>query len=1044
LLDTAPEARFDALTRTACRLFGVPTALISLVDAHRQWFKSRVGLEVSETPRDVSFCGHTILGDRALAVEDASRDERFADNPLVAGELHLRFYAGQPLRTADGLPVGTLCLIDYTPRIFTAEERAALEDLAVLAESEIIALGTHLSDAGQLRSMLGAMTEGLVIQNAAGVIVSSNPAAERILGLTKDQLEGRRSVDPRWRAIHEDGSPWPGESHPAMKALQSQQPQLGQVMGVHKPDGALTWIFINSLPMRNGSGKVQGASTTFLDITALKTQSAEHARQEVALRESEVRYRTMAENVPGVIYQFQVWPDGRMAFPFISSGVERIYGLTVEAWRAQPSFAIDSILPEDQAAYLAAYADAVARMGTFQWEGRSHTNRPGEVIWIRAQSQPTPLQDGSILWHGVLTDVTQLRLQESQIAVQGAFSQSLLESALVSIISTDLQGLVTSFNPTASEVLGWTPEEVIGRETPALWHDPEEVVARAAELSIELGRPILPGFEAFVAHAREGGRDQREWTFISRTRERIPVLLSVSAMRDGDGVLMGFLGIATDLRGSKAREIALRESEARFRLLAERTTDMIARHAPDGSFQFITPSVTAILGYTPEELLGRLPTLFLVEEDVPVMRAAHIGLLRGRQMEPFRFRARHKDDGRVVWLEAAGNSVLDPGTGAVAETIITSRDITERVRGEEALRDSEFRSRALIQALPDLIFVVHRDGTQLEVYAKEGHNLRRPVAEMLGMNLREVMPAELVEERLARIRRVLDTGQMEIYEAQVGEGDQRQDHETRVVPCGYDRVMLIVRDITERKALDRLKGEFVSTVSHELRTPLTAIRGALGLLLGGVAGDLTPQVNDLLAMGQKNVERLVLLINDLLDLEKLDKGQIAFVSRDADLEGLLASALEGLQPMADGLGVTLALRAEQPGLRAWVDPDRLAQVVVNLVGNALKFSPGKDHVEVRLSRQGEWARLEVEDHGPGIPDAFRARIFQRFAQADGTDTREKGGTGLGLSIAKGFVERMGGSLAYDSRPGLTVFRVDLPAAPLPPLKFPPEHPMEQG
>jgi signal transduction histidine kinase len=148
--------------------------------------------------------------------------------------------------------------------------------------------------------------------------------------------------------------------------------------------------------------------------------------------------------------------------------------------------------------------------------------------------------------------------------------------------------------------------------------------------------------------------------------------------------------------------------------------------------------------------------------------------------------------------------------------------------------------------------------------------------------------------------------------------------------------------------------------------------------------------------------------------------------------------------MADGLGVTLALRAEQPGLRAWVDPDRLAQVVVNLVGNALKFSPGKDHVEVRLSRQGEWARLEVEDHGPGIPDAFRARIFQRFAQADGTDTREKGGTGLGLSIAKGFVERMGGSLAYDSRPGLTVFRVDLPAAPLPPLKVPPEHPMEQG
>lgn len=1025
LLDSGPEARFDALTRTACRMFGVPTALISLVDEHRQWFKSREGLDATETPREVSFCGHAILGERVFVVEDATRDDRFADNPLVTGDLALRFYAGQPLRTAEGLPLGTLCLLDYTPRIFTPDEKEALADLAILAEAEIHSLESHLTDAGKMRAMLESMSEGMVIQDIHGVIVSSNPAAARILGLTKDQLEGRTSDDPAWHAVHEDGRPWPAGEHRAMVALRSHQPQLGHVMGVRKPGGDLAWIFVNSLPVRNSVGTLQGVSTTFLDITAIKTQSTEKASQELALRDSEARYRAMAENVPGVIYQFQVWPDGRTAFPYISSGVDLIYGISAEEWRARPTFALDSILAEEQPGYLAAYQDAVARMGTFQWEGRSRTNRPGEVIWIRAQSQPTPQADGSLLWHGVLADITQLKQQESQIAAQRAFSQTLLESAQVGIISTDLQGLVTSFNPTASEMLGWRPDEVVGRETPGLWHDPGEVVARAAELSLELGREIPPGFEVFAAHAKTGGKEQREWTFVSRDGERIPVLLTVSGMRDAAGVLVGFLGIAVDLRGPKAREHELRESEARFRLLAERTTDIIARHAPDGTFQFITPSVTQILGYTPEELLGQLPSRFVVKEDVPLMRAAHLGILQNKTLEAFRYRALDKQ-GRLVWLESVGNAVLDPASGELVETIITTRDITERVNSEEALRESEARSRALIHALPDLIFVVHRDGTHLEVHAKEGHTLRRPVSEMLGVNLRDILPAGIVEERMARIQRVLDTGQMEIYEAQVGEGDSRQDHETRVVPCGEDRVMLIVRDITERKTLDRLKGEFVSTVSHELRTPLTAIRGALGLLLGGIGGSLTPQTQELLEMGQKNVERLVRLINDLLDLEKLDKGQLTFFNQATELGPVVDSALTGLQPMPEELGLRLVTRILGPSLQVLVDPDRLAQVVVNLVSNALKYAPRGSEVEVRLLQVGNVARLEVEDHGPGIPDAFRSRIFQRFAQADGTNTREKGGTGLGLSIAKGFLERMEGTLSFDSTPGRTVFRIELP------------------
>ena len=145
VLDTPPEERFDRITRVAQRLFGVPIALISLVDAERQWFKSCLGLDLRETSRDVSFCGHAILGDDVLVIPDARQDPRFADNPLVTGALHLRFYAGQPLRDHQGYRLGTLCLLDHAPRDFTADDRQMLRDLAVWAEAELNA--TSLSQA---------------------------------------------------------------------------------------------------------------------------------------------------------------------------------------------------------------------------------------------------------------------------------------------------------------------------------------------------------------------------------------------------------------------------------------------------------------------------------------------------------------------------------------------------------------------------------------------------------------------------------------------------------------------------------------------------------------------------------------------------------------------------------------------------------------------------------------------------------------------------------------------------------------------------------
>ncbi|WP_163999094.1 GAF domain-containing sensor histidine kinase [Pyxidicoccus caerfyrddinensis] len=237
-----------------------------------------------------------------------------------------------------------------------------------------------------------------------------------------------------------------------------------------------------------------------------------------------------------------------------------------------------------------------------------------------------------------------------------------------------------------------------------------------------------------------------------------------------------------------------------------------------------------------------------------------------------------------------------------------------------------------------------------------------------------------------------------------------------------------------REALEeqqRLKNEFISTVSHELRTPLTSIRGSLGLLTGGVAGPLPGPVAEMVDIAHKNSERLIRLINDILDLDKVEAGKLDLYLEAADLAPLLHHAAEAHQGYACEYGVRVEVVLDDaPRARARVDADRLAQVLANLLSNAIKFSPRGQAVTLRLVRDAGRLRVSVEDRGPGVPEDFRARIFQKFAQADGSDTRRRGGTGLGLSIARALTERMGGALDFTSAPGGgTTFWFDLPECP---------------
>lgn len=616
------------------------------------------------------------------------------------------------------------------------------------------------------------MGQGVVVQQVDGRISQANPAAERILGLSLDEMRGITSMDPRWRIIREDGSEFPGEAQPGMQALHQGKVVNGVVMGVWNPgEEGWHWISVDAYPRHDpATGQLQEVYSVFSDIT---TQRAANLEVRQARR--------------------------------------------------------------------------------------------------------------------LLVDV-------------------LSAASEVSIIATDPAGLITIFNRGAEHLLGYKAEEMVGRQTPAIIHLAEEVVARGRELSAELGREVQ-GFRVFVERPEREGAEKREWTYVRKDGTRFPVSLVVTTMRAPGGEVIGYLGIAEDITDRRQAEQDLKlgreqlQEAQRIAGMGNWTLDLQKHH----------------LEWSDE-------------------------IFRIFEREPSRF-------------------------GASYQAFLDTVHPEDREMVHQAYNDSLANHQPY-----DLT-----------------HRLLFPDCRI-----------KYVEERCETI-----------YD-QAGQP---------ILSRGT------VQDITEHKRVEQMKNEFVSTVSHELRTPLTSIAGALGLLAGGALGTLPEQSKPMLDIALKNSQRLTDLINDLLDMEKITAGKLRFDLRVQPLLPLVTQAIEANWPYANQHGVRFELAGGEAagGVLVRVDSQRLIQVLSNFLSNAAKFSPLDGQVEISVRRMGETVRVAVMDHGPGIPLEFHDRIFQKFSQADSSDTRQKGGTGLGLAITKELAVRMGGRVGFDSIPGQgATFYLDLP------------------
>ncbi len=367
------------------------------------------------------------------------------------------------------------------------------------------------------------------------------------------------------------------------------------------------------------------------------------------------------------------------------------------------------------------------------------------------------------------------------------------------------------------------------------------------------------------------------------------------------------------------------------------------------------------------------------------------------------------------------------------ESLVAAR-LQELLAQQQVNRDNAERMRAILQNAADAILTTDSDWTIESCNRAGGALFSMDVEAMQGLPFAKFCVDD-VSECLMRLVASTDfsmKGHSET-ELQLLHADGRRfDAELSLsafADAGQAKFILIVRDITEQKRVAHMKTQFVSTVSHELRTPLTAIRGGLGLMVGGVTGELPPAAAKLGQIALNNAERLGRLINDLLDMQKIEADMMDFNFQSVPLAELIDDVLESNQAFAQKLGVYLVLDGEVPRLALRVDRDRFAQVMANLMSNACKYSPEGGLVKLRLTQlENDYLKIEVEDHGPGIAVNFYDRIFQKFSQADASDTRAKDGTGLGLTIAKELVEKMEGKIGfYDNPVGGAIFFIELPA-----------------
>lgn len=642
---------------------------------------------------------------------------------------------------------------------------------------------------------------------------------------------------------------------------------------------------------------------------------------------------------------------------------------------------------------------------------------------------------------------------------QLSFTAAITDSLGEGVFAIDREGRVTFLNRAAQGMLGWSELELLGSNM----HD-------AIHFQRSDGTRTSPEICPLLAVLRTGAKfHSDDDVFTRRDGTALPVEF-VSSPFLVDGRIVGAVTAFQDISERKKTEeelfarahqalfaaevgAALTKAESLPRALGQCAEAMV-RHldAATASIWLLSKEDNVL------ELQGsawaRRP-LFGPQARVPVgeFRIGGIALDRKPALVDITAGPEREDD--KDWARREG-MVAFAGYPLIVEerlvgvmAIFATRPLTEmtlhalasvadeialgidRALAGEALRSSEARTRAVVDNMLEGLIIVDDRSVVRAINPAAETIFGYSAEELIDGPLSVLVPESVAPDPLRFLReaRSRALGRVTQWEGRRKNGEvfplELSLFEFRT-PEGR-RFGGSIRDISESREVERLKKEFVATVSHELRTPLTSIRGSLGLLAGGVLGPLPWAASEVVAVAERNIVRLVRLINDILDLERYDSGRIEIRPESVALGSVFDRSLEAVRSFADQENVSLESSGTDARVRA--DADRLVQVLVNLLSNAVKFSPPGSVVRLSAARRGEWTEVRVEDQGRGVPSSFRDAIFERFRQVESSDARSKGGSGLGLAICKAIVEQHGGTIGVESVEGKgSTFWFRLPAA----------------
>jgi PAS domain S-box-containing protein len=919
-----------------------------------------------------------------------------------------------------------------------------------------------------------------IATDAKGVIQIFNLGAERMLGYTAAEVLNKITPadisDPQeiitraqTLSVELQTQIAPGFDALVFKASRGIE-DIYELTYIRK-DGSRLPAVVSVTALRDAQGEIIGYLLIGTDNTARRR--AEDALLKAGALQRAIfnsaNFSSIATDAKGVIQIFNV-------------GAERMLGYAAEEVvnKITPADISDSqeIIARAQALSVELQTQIAPGFDALVFKASRGIEDIYELTYIRKDGSRFPavvsvtaLRDveGAVIGYLLIgTDNTARKRAEDALLKAGALQRAIFNSANFSSIATDAKGVIQIFNVGAERMLGYAAEEVVNRITPADISDSQEIIARAQALTAELQTQIAPGFDALVFKASRGIEDIYELTYIRKDGSRLPAVVSVTALRDAEGAVIGYLLIGTDNTARKRAEDALLKAGALQRAIFNSANFSSIATDAKGVIQIFNVGAERMLGFAAEEVVNKITPADISDSQEIIARAEALTVELQTSIAPgfealvFKASRGIEDIYELTYIRKDGSrfpavvsvTALRDVEGAIIGYLLIGTDNTARkqIEAEQAqlaqrLRDHQFYTRSLFESNIDALMTTDAPGIITDVNKQMEALTGCTRDELIGAPFKTFFTEP--ERAEAGIKLALSKRKVTDYELTARDRDGKETVVSYNATTLYDRdrrlqgVFAAVREITERKQYERslreatyraehantAKSEFLANMSHEIRTPLNAVIG-LGYLLEHTT--LNEDQRQLLTKIQFGGRALLGVINNVLDLSKIEAGEMSLEDEPFDLPELVRDLGQMLAPQAAAKGIELLVHAAAALPRMVKgDSSRLRQILTNLVGNSIKFTE-TGHVELQVfctevSSDRLRLRCTVQDTGIGIEPAALERLFTPFTQADASTTRRFGGTGLGLSIARRFIELMGGEIGVTSSVGVgSTFWIEIP------------------